>query len=829
GYLTLGDGTETSWQVDLANTTTNTNITVKDIQSHLTTGTSDPVLYPGDGITSPNGVFSLTYNGLTDLYGDEPALLYVDIYSTAMDLDANGTKDPVIWVRTALTGDYVEYQVDGTTHLAKEVWLNATEGNVWYANNTSSAVTAYWKIDAEPYVRLPSGNTVLLNFTKTGTDTGILNVTEPELHSGSRNSIYMEYNASLFSGTGAFGNINANSPYVYYNNEESNNFIVRSEGEPLNRDYYTHYGTYAIGATKMYVQLSIPSTQIFAEYVVGQQGVKAYTPLFIKSFTPSVTSGISTSNPSALKSEIKGDTLYGAMLGVIDNNTLIGGDNAMLCYHIYSPVSAGNFTGLTWDTTYAVLTDGNTEKLVTTITSPAFDGYYAVPAEYKRDSGTSWVLTTLFFNATNNELLTTPYEAVPASLDGAFLLASDSGSPSGGGGGYSAIQVVDGETKIRAGVVNYKDGLPESVYDTTEFIVNTTTGFPQLGWKNSPDGIYQGVSLIGGMSSNQETALLDLSVDNTVNPAPPPPSPSGGGPGGSVMTTPKEICDDGKDNDKDGLVDCNDPDCEGAESCEATEAPSVSRVPQTFSFNFAASQTFTRTMSAGDEASFEFIDEQHMITVDQVTRGGAALTVRSSPIAVFLAPSESTTVDINSDGTDDLSITLNSVQGDKAELAFTGLWAISSDVGGPTGFALLGNMGFRSVLFTMFAAALLAFAYYNPNLLSSTTSLRPRAFALSSAPKPDRVKVTKRMKDMLQTLDQKEREVIDFLIEVNGKTTQAKVHHSTHIPRSTLSKTVSALQSKGILTVEGVGKINKLGLSEWFLRGEREGSETSFN
>lgn len=51
-----------------------------------------------------------------------------------------------------------------------------------------------------------------------------------------------------------------------------------------------------------------------------------------------------------------------------------------------------------------------------------------------------------------------------------------------------------------------------------------------------------------------------------------------------------EICDNGEDDDNDGLIDCDDPDCDGAQncgtggSCEAPTSSSVSVANKVFVF-----------------------------------------------------------------------------------------------------------------------------------------------------------------------------------------------------------------------------------------------------
>lgn len=56
--------------------------------------------------------------------------------------------------------------------------------------------------------------------------------------------------------------------------------------------------------------------------------------------------------------------------------------------------------------------------------------------------------------------------------------------------------------------------------------------------------------------------IINALIDNKVGEGPPPPPPP-----------PKEICNDGKDNDEDGLVDCKDPDCFENDNCKSEPPP----------------------------------------------------------------------------------------------------------------------------------------------------------------------------------------------------------------------------------------------------------------
>jgi len=82
------------------------------------------------------------------------------------------------------------------------------------------------------------------------------------------------------------------------------------------------------------------------------------------------------------------------------------------------------------------------------------------------------------------------------------------------------------------------------------------------------------------------------------------------------------------------------------------------------------------------------------------------------------------------------------------------------------------------------------------------------------------VSINKRMQDILKTLPEREQNIVNYLIEENGKSTQARIHHATHIPRSSLTKRIRILQDKNIIEVKEFGKTNIVKLTKWFTSSE---------
>ncbi|MBS3136648.1 hypothetical protein J4401_06880 [Candidatus Woesearchaeota archaeon] len=75
-------------------------------------------------------------------------------------------------------------------------------------------------------------------------------------------------------------------------------------------------------------------------------------------------------------------------------------------------------------------------------------------------------------------------------------------------------------------------------------------------------------------------------------------------------------------------------------------------------------------------------------------------------------------------------------------------------------------------------------------------------------------------KKIMETLDKKEREVVQLIIDNNNCMMQASIRHTLSIPRTTLSRIIESLQRKKIVNVEKVGKSVKIRLTDFFLGKE---------
>jgi len=75
-------------------------------------------------------------------------------------------------------------------------------------------------------------------------------------------------------------------------------------------------------------------------------------------------------------------------------------------------------------------------------------------------------------------------------------------------------------------------------------------------------------------------------------------------------------------------------------------------------------------------------------------------------------------------------------------------------------------------------------------------------------------------KDVLPTLNKKEKEIVSFLEMNKNKALQAQIRHNTGIPRTSLARVIKGLEDKNILQVRKEGKAVKIRLTDWFLGKE---------
>jgi len=81
-------------------------------------------------------------------------------------------------------------------------------------------------------------------------------------------------------------------------------------------------------------------------------------------------------------------------------------------------------------------------------------------------------------------------------------------------------------------------------------------------------------------------------------------------------------------------------------------------------------------------------------------------------------------------------------------------------------------------------------------------------------------KLSKQTQALMKTLSEKERKIVDFLLENDHHASQAKIRHNTKIPRTSLTRVLQSLEKKKIAEVEREGKMVSVKLTKFFLGEE---------
>lgn len=78
-----------------------------------------------------------------------------------------------------------------------------------------------------------------------------------------------------------------------------------------------------------------------------------------------------------------------------------------------------------------------------------------------------------------------------------------------------------------------------------------------------------------------------------------------------------------------------------------------------------------------------------------------------------------------------------------------------------------------------------------------------------------------RARDIMKTLNEKEKRVVDFILTQEGyKSTQASVRNDTGIPKTSLVRIFASLEAKKVIKIDSIGKLKKIELTAWFLGKE---------
>jgi len=75
----------------------------------------------------------------------------------------------------------------------------------------------------------------------------------------------------------------------------------------------------------------------------------------------------------------------------------------------------------------------------------------------------------------------------------------------------------------------------------------------------------------------------------------------------------------------------------------------------------------------------------------------------------------------------------------------------------------------------------------------------------------------KRANDVMNTLNERERKIVEFLLAHKYESPQAAMRHHTKIPKTSMVRILESLKRKKIVDVDEIGKFKKVKLTPWFL------------
>ncbi len=74
-----------------------------------------------------------------------------------------------------------------------------------------------------------------------------------------------------------------------------------------------------------------------------------------------------------------------------------------------------------------------------------------------------------------------------------------------------------------------------------------------------------------------------------------------------------------------------------------------------------------------------------------------------------------------------------------------------------------------------------------------------------------------RARDVMETLNDKEKKIVEFLVSEGNHSTQATIRSGTGIPKTSLARDFQSLENKKVVEIEKIGKMKKVKLTDWFL------------
>ncbi len=91
---------------------------------------------------------------------------------------------------------------------------------------------------------------------------------------------------------------------------------------------------------------------------------------------------------------------------------------------------------------------------------------------------------------------------------------------------------------------------------------------------------------------------------------------------------------------------------------------------------------------------------------------------------------------------------------------------------------------------------------------------RPRTITLHKQSQPE---ITN---ELMNTLRERERIVVEFLLNNNNVQTQNQIRYGTGLPKTTLARIFDSLAARNIVSIQKIGKAKNIHLTQWFLGNE---------
>ncbi len=129
----------------------------------------------------------------------------------------------------------------------------------------------------------------------------------------------------------------------------------------------------------------------------------------------------------------------------------------------------------------------------------------------------------------------------------------------------------------------------------------------------------------------------------------------------------------------------------------------------------------------------------------------------------------------------------------------------------PLGYPEINKGGYESyALLILPLGIILLFLYFRRQKSLKKLDLKPK------------IRITSEMQKVIDTLSEREKTIVNTLINSGGKLDQSKIRYETEIPKSSLTGILNSLERKKIIKRKRYGRKNIIELTDWFLSEDKE-------